>query len=221
MEEKKTLKLTDESGKEIEFGEENARKAKDLYQLLSSYNAYAILLMKAKCEYENKKLNIKQHYSDSDCYRNQIKDLFSLFKSDECLMVNQISSSGVRDILFLLDPDILLRMYSFDKMNSHIVGGSVIGYDFLKIDNCMAQLYEQSVYCGDPYYCDYHFEDKEAFGLFQNGKLVTPSYVLDSQLKLYNNMDIRNILKIQSLDEIYKKITDAKDEKMKKLVLTK
>ena len=39
--------------------------------------------------------------------------------------------------------------------------------------------------------------------------------------RLYDNMDIREILKPQSLDEIYEKITEAKDTKAKKLVLTK
>ena len=39
--------------------------------------------------------------------------------------------------------------------------------------------------------------------------------------RLYDNMDIREILKPQSLDEIYEKITEAKDTKAKKLILTK
>lgn len=40
---------------EITNGQEKAKQTKELYQLLSSYNAYCILLLKAKQEYERKK----------------------------------------------------------------------------------------------------------------------------------------------------------------------
>lgn len=206
---------------EIENGQENAKKTKELYQLLSSYNAYSILLMKAKSEYERKKVNLKQYYSDSDCYEKQIADLFSLFKSDECLRVKQLEGNNKQDMLFLIDQDTLLRMNSFEDMDSDIDGLFAIDYDLLRINNCIAKVYNENVYCGDPYYCDSHWEDRKAFGLFYKGNLITPSYTLDSRFKKYDNMDIRQILKPQSLDEIYEKITDAKNIKTKKLVLTK
>lgn len=206
---------------EIANGQENAKKTKELYQLLSSYNAYSILLLKAKQEYERKKANIKQYYLDSDCYKNQTVDLFSLFKSDECLSGKIISETSREDMLFLIDPDTLLRIYSFDIMNSTIGGLSHIDYNLLKINSCMAKVYKQSVYCGDPYYCDSHWEDKDAFGLFYDGSLVTPGFVLDGQFKNYDNMDIRDILKVQSLDEIHEKINEVKNTKAKKLILTK
>ena len=215
--EKKILDLEHE----IELGQENAKNTKELYQLLSSYNAYSILLLKARYEYERKKANLKRYYLDSDCYEKQIVDLFSLFKSDECLKGKHLSGISEKDMLFLIDQDTLLRMNSFDIMNSNIGGLSSIDYELLKINNCVGKVYNQSVYCGDPYYCDTHWEDREAFGLFYDGKLVTPSYVLDNQFRGYNNVDIREILKPQSLDEIYEKITAAKDTKAKKLVLTK
>ena len=47
--------------------------------------------------------------------------------------------------------------------------------------SCICKVYNQNIYCGDPYYCDTHSEDKEAFGLFNNKELVTPSYSLDNQ----------------------------------------
>lgn len=206
---------------EIANGQENAKKAKELYQLLSSYNAYSILLLKVKQEYERKKANIKQYYSDSDCYKNQTVDLFSLFKSDECLSGKIISEISREDMLFLIDQDTLLRIYSFDIMNSTIGGLSHIDYSLLKINNCKGKVYKQSVYCGDPYYCDSHREDKDAFGFFYNGSLVTPGYILDSKFSAYDNVDIREILKVQSLDEIHKKINEAQNIKAKKLVLTK
>lgn len=206
---------------EIELGQENAKRTKELFQLLSSYNAYSILILKAKCEYERKKANSKRYYLYSDCYKEQTADLFSLFKSDECLRGKQLSKLSGKDMLFLIDQDTLLRMNSFDIMNSNIGGLSNIDYELLKINNCVGKVYNQSIYCGDPYYCDTHWEDREAFGLFYNGELVTPSYMLDNQFKSYDNMDIREILKPQSFDDIYEKITESKNTKAKKLVLTK
>lgn len=206
---------------EIELGQENAKNTKELYQLLSSYNAYSILLLKAKFEYERKKVNLKSYYLDSNCYEKQIADLFSLFKSDECLRGKQLSGINSKDMLFLIDQDTLLRMSSFEIMNSKIAGLSNINYKLLKINNCVGKVYNQSIYCGDPYYCDTHSEDRKAFGLFYNGKIVTPSYAFDNQFRAYDNMDIREILKPQSLNEIYEKITAAKNAKSKKLILTK
>ena len=206
---------------EITNGQENAKQTKELYQLLSSYNAYCILLFKAKQEYERKKTNIKQYYSDSDCYKKQIVDLFSLFKNDECLIGKSISNTNYEDMLFLIDQDILLRIHSFDIMNSTIGGLSSINYNLLRINNCKGKIYKENVYCGDPYYCDSHFEYKDAFGFFYNGSLITPGFVLDNQFINYDNMDIREILKIQSLDEIHQKINEAKNIKMKKLILTR
>ena len=206
---------------EITNGQEKAKQTKELYQLLSSYNAYCILLLKAKQEYERKKTNIKQYYLDSDCYKKQIVDLFSLFKSDECLIGKSISETNNEDILFLIDQDTLLRIYSFDIMNSTIGGLSSINYKLLKINNCKGKIYKQNVYCGDPYYCDSHWEYKDAFGFFYNGSLVTPGYVLNEQFGAYDNIDIREILKVQSLDEIHKKINEAKNIKTKKLIIQK
>ena len=206
---------------EIANGQESAKNIKELYQLLSSYNAYSILLLKAQQEYEEKKANIKQYYSDSNCYKNQTVDLFSLFKSDEYLSGKIIGETNHKNMLFLIDSDTLLRIYSFDIMNSIISDLSYIDYNLLKIDSCKAKIYKQDVYCGDPFYCDSHWEDKDAFGLFYNGKLVTPGFVLDSQFETYDNMDVREILKVQSLEEIHEKINEAKNIKAKKLILTK
>ena len=207
---------------EIEIGQENAKKAKELYQLLSSYNAYSILLLKAKREYEKEQTNTKQYYSNSTCYGKRIDDLFLSFRNDECLTCvnNDYSYKNDKDRLFLIDSDTLLRLYYFENMYSVIENHYSIDYEILKINNCVGKVYNQSIYCGDPYYCDTHYEDKEAFGLFYNDSLITPSYTLDNQLRLYDNMDIREILKPKSLDEIYDKITIAKNKKVKKLVLS-
>lgn len=205
--------------REIEIGQKSAGQAKELYELLSSYNAYSILLREAKMEYERKKENVKKYYTDCDCYRNQISGLFSLFKNNECIRGNQLSRRDCKDMLFLIDRDNLLRINSFDDMNSDIGGLSVVDYTLLKINNCKFKLYKENIYCNDPYYCESYTESKEAFGLFYDETLITPSYEVDNRLRKYDNMDVRDILKQQSIDEIYEKITNAKNIKTKKLVL--
>lgn len=206
--------------KEIIAGEENARRAYELYQLLSSYNAYINLFI--KIENAQKGTNINQGNFYSDCYRNQINDLFSLFKSDECIKTRFISPlNNERNMLFLIDDSTLLRLSSFDIYNTNIIGESHIDYNITKINEAIAKVYSQKVYCGDPYYCDKHWEEKEAFGIFENNSLITPSYALTSELEKYNNIDIREILKIQTIEEIYEKINEAKNIKAKTLMLTK
>lgn len=206
--------------KEITIGQEDARKAYELYQLLSSYNAYTNLFI--KIENAQKGTNIIQGNFYSDCYRNQINDLFSLFKSDECLKTSFASPlNNERNMLFLIDENTLLRLSSFDIYNTNIIGASHIDYNITKINEAIAKVYSQKVYCGDPYYCDEHWEEKEAFGIFENNSLITPSYALTSELEKYNNIDIREILKVQSIDEIYEKINEAKNIKAKTLMLTK
>ena len=211
-------KTLSELKREIKNGQVNAKRTEELYQLLSSYNAYNILLLKAKIEHERLKTKSNNYYLNSNCYENQINDLFSTFKSNECLRLKQISGINKKDMIFLIDQDTLLRLNSFDIMTSNIGGLSSIDYDLLKINNCMAKIYKENVYCGDPYYCDSHFEKKNAFGLFYREELITPSYELESQFRSYDNKDIRDILKVQSLDDIQDKINQAQNEKKVKLL---
>ena len=212
------VKTISELKKEIKEGQANAKRAEELYQLLSSYNAYNILLLKAKIEHERLKAKSNNYYLYSDCYEEQINDLFSTFKSNECLRLKQIEGINEKDMIFLIDQDTLLIMNSFDIMNSNIGGLSSIDYDLLKINNCMAKIYKENVYCGDPYYCDSHFEEKNAFGLFYREELITPSYELESRFRAYDNKDIRDILKVQSLDDIQDKINQAKNKKIARVL---
>lgn len=200
---------------EITNGQKNAQKTKELYQLLSSCNAYNLLLLKAKKKYENEKMNIERYYSDSDCYKNEIADLFSIFKSDEYLCCKFISGTNHEDMLFLIDQDTLLRIHSFDTINSYCS----LDYNILKINSCLFKVYKKGICLADRFYGDSHYEYKDVFGLFCDGKLITPEYVSDNQFKLYNNKDIREILKVQSLEEIHKKINESKNIKTKKLIL--
>lgn len=206
--------------KEIIVGQENTRKAYELYQLLSSYNAYTNLFIKIKNA--QKGTNINQGNFYSDCYRNQINDLFSLFKSDECLKTSFVSPlNNERNMLFLIDENTLLRLSSFDIYNTNIIGASHIDYNITKINEAIAKVYSEMLYCGDPYYCDKHWEKKKVFGIFNDNSLITPRYALTTELEKYNNIDIREILKVQSIDEIYEKINEAKNIKAKTLMLTK
>lgn len=206
--------------KEIIVGEENARRAYELYQLLSSYNAYTNLFI--KIENALKGTNINQGNFYSDCYRNQINDLFSLFKSDECLKTSFISQlNNEIDMFFLIDENTLLRLKSYDIYNTNIIGLSRLDYEILKINRAIAKIYTEKVYCGDPYYCDKHWEDKKAFGIFENDSLVTPRYAYTGELEKYDNIDIREILKVQTIEEIYEKINEAKNIKAKTLMLKK
>ena len=50
-----------------------------------------------KEEYERKKLNIKEYYSDSNCYKEKTASLFSLFKSNEYIngkIVSELDSEN-------------------------------------------------------------------------------------------------------------------------------
>ncbi len=202
--------------REIVLGEENSKRAQQLYHLLESYNAYCKLLLNAKSEYEDKGKN----YQLLNSYGEEIDGLFSLFENDECLRAKRRSGEKSEDRLFLIDDDSLLKINSHYNFLSKD-GMYNINCDILRINNAVGRVYSESVYCGDPYYSDHHYEDKDSFGLFYNRNLITPSYELDSQFLAYDDKDIREFLKIQSLDDIYEKITEARDQKVKKLVISK
>ena len=209
--------------KAIANGQENAKNVKRLYQLLSSYNAYCILLLQAKQELERKKGNIKEYYSDSYCYEKHSDVLLSLFKTNECLIGKpiELNINNKKDRLFLIDKDTLLRINSFDNNNSTISGLSHMDYELIKINDCTAKLYQEKVLRLDPHDYEMYSTEEIALRFFDKNKPITPGYVLDSQFCNYHNKDIREILKVQSLDNIYEKITAAKDKKEKKLILTR
>lgn len=205
--------------KKIKCDLKNAKNSEELYQLLQSYNAYSILLLKARDQYNEVKTNFEGNSLSSDCYEKCILDLFSQFKNDECI-IGKLSEFKTKDMLFLIDMDTLLRINSsYSLMSSKSI--SLLKYELLKINNCVGKIYNQRIFCRDPYYCDTHYEEKKAFGLFNNGKLVTPGYVLDEQFKVYDNIDIRKIINTKSISEIYEKITVEKDEKIRELSLVK
>ena len=203
---------------EIKKGLKEAEKAEQLFQLLSTYNAYHILLLKAKAEYERKKARFRGDYLYSDCYESEQEALFSLFSKKERLKVKQISELGTYDMLFLLDSDTILRL-TYNELSSYGSEGLDLDYEIIKIHDCEARAYTESIYCRDPYYCDTHYEDKDAFGFFCGDSQITPGYQLNSSLQKHNNKDIRKVLNIQSIETIEEKMEEAKKRKI--LVLTK
>lgn len=202
--------------KSIINGQKEEEKTYELYKLLSSYNAYCFLLLKAQSQLKNETTNI--NYINSDCFKDQIPCLFSTFESNECLKLSHLENKE-KDILFLINQNTILRINYYDNMNTIIDDVSHISYSFLRFSDLIARTYNKKVYNRNPYYCEEYYEDKNAFGLYSNGLLITPNYELDDSLKQFNNMDITDILTPQSLDEIYYKITDAKKEKS--LILTR
>ena len=205
----------------FEDNKKETNRAKELYQLLSSYEAYIYLLLKAKMEYENNNQTTKGYYSYSNCYEKYIANLFSKFEKNECIFGTAIEQPNTNDIIFLLDNDTLLKINSQKKDNLEFDSLAKIDYKILKINNCYARSYVKNFYCADEYVFNYHWEGREAFGLFNNGSLITPSYVSNKRLMQHDNMNIRDILDIQSIDNIYEKITEAKEENVKKLSLKK
>ena len=204
---------------EVRDGQRRAERAYELYQLLSTYNAYNIKLLKAQAEYENKRVNFKPYYLYAECFGNRIDDLFANFDKNQYLKTTLTEGDDYKDMLFLIDPNTLLRLNTYEIVNSNVFDAHDLDYELIKINNCKAKVVNESIYCGDPYYCDYHHENKKIIGLFNNERQITPSYVLDNSLKQYDNADIREILEIQTLDDIYEKIKEAKEEKVKKLSL--
>lgn len=198
-------------------GVENAQK---LYHLLVTYNMYSIILLKAMQNRNGVDSNVLKDYSRLVCYRDSISDLLSLFKDNEYLKGRNLTDYDETDVLFLIDNTTLLRVMHYNAYDYRI-GDAIINYDLLGIDDCKLRTNIENVYAGDPYYCDHHFENKKAFGLYAGENLITPSYVFDSKIQSYDGKSIREVLFIQSIEEIYEKITAAKDENVKKLILSK
>ena len=200
--------------------DKNIEQAQKLYHLLVTYNTYSIMVLRAMQNRNGVNSNVMNHYSKLICYRDSISDLFASFKDNEYIQGINLTDRDESDILFLIDNTTLLRVNHYNTYN-YRNGDAIINYHLLNIDDCKFRINEKSVYHGDPYYCDHHYENEKAFGLYEGKELITPSYIFDSKIQNYNGKSIREVLSIQSLDEIYEKITAVKDENVKKLVLSK
>ena len=92
--------------KELKNDQHNSQNGMKLYRLLTTYNAYKILLLKARYEHKKKDVQFSRYYLDDDCYGEQINDLFAEFKNDECLKGEVLSLFSIlkrdKDLVFLI-----------------------------------------------------------------------------------------------------------------------
>ena len=203
--------------KELEEGINKANNAREVAAILSTYNAIYVELLKVKIR-QNKLLinDRKLNILEPECYDDYMDTLFSLFKSNEYIKGRDIQHFSEIIRLFLIDDNTILSLSCSPNMASY-KDILYLKTRLLRINDCKAKVYEESVYCGDPYYCDSHFENKKAFGLFENKELIGPSIRYEQNFNNFDNRDIRDVLKVQSIDDIIDKMNESKDTMVRKL----
>ena len=210
---------------ELLEGVKEVEQIKEMYKFISTYNAYKLLL--AHCK--NKEYNFHIFYPDTEffppeCYQKQVYELLSLFKDNELLYLKS-SDSLKKSISFLIDSNTLLVIYPF-KLNFSIYKEVIdLEYEIIKINNNKATNIEYQSINESPRYYVFNNVDEiiNTFApwnyLYNNEVIITPGYELDDKLPYYNNIDINDILKIQSIDVNHEKIKSVKDAKIKTLSL--
>lgn len=206
---------------ELLEGVKEVEQIKEMYKFISTYNVYRLLLTHCK----NKEYNFHLFYPDTEfyppeCYQKQVYELLSLFKDNELLYLN--SSDSIKKIIsFLIDSNTLLVIYPF-KYNFSIYKEVIdLEYEIIKINNNKATNIEYQSIDEKPHYYVFYNVDEiiNTFApwdyLYNNEIIITPGYYLNDKLPYYNNIDINDILKIQSIDVIHEKIKSVKDAKMK------
>lgn len=206
---------------ELLEGVKEVEQIKEMYKFISTYNVYKLLL--AHCK--NKEYNFHLFYPDTEfyppeCYQKQVYELLSLFNDNELLYLNS-PYSNKKNISFLLDSNTLLVIYPF-KLNFSIYKEVIdLEYEIIKINNNKATNIEYQSINESPRYYVFNNVDEiiNTFApwdyLYNNEIIITPGYYLNDKLPYYNNIDINDILKIQSIDVIHEKIKSVKDAKMK------
>lgn len=205
---------------EIEKGIEQENTLYDLYRLISTYNTYNKLLLKAENDLENSNRVIKENFHSWDCYEKHIAELFSGFTQNELLYLTEAEHNvliDAKDMLFLINDHTLLKIHSFHQIGSGNLRD--VSYKFIQFLDCNVKRYEDKIYDSDPYYCTEHYEYKDAIGLFRGKDLITPAYNFEKQFESIDSADIRDVLIPQSIGEIHEKIKSVKDAKIKTLSL--
>lgn len=210
---------------ELLEGVKEVEQIKSMYKFISTYNVYRLIL--AHCK--NKEYNFHIFYPDAEffppeCYQKQVYELLSLFNDNELLYLNS-PYSNKKIISFLIDSNTLLVIYPF-KLNFSIYKEVIdLEYEIIKINNNKATNIEYQSINESPRYYVFNNVDEiiNTFApwnyLYNNEIIITPGYELDDKLPYYNNIDINDILKIQSIDVIHEKIKSVKDAKIKTLSL--
>jgi hypothetical protein len=158
------------------------------------------------------------------CFEDQNKDLFSLIKSGDCLICEPLESFASYDKIFLLpDKDKLLIIESYlnleSNLNEYFIKANL--FEFGK--HCKGKIFMQEVSCFSSS-DGWNYRDEPAFAFVDPDKpfyeqKITPVYSTDEQLKIYDNVDIRDILTPMSLEEIAYRLKTSTEEKAKRLTL--
>ncbi len=208
---------------ELLEGVKEVEQIKEMYKFISTYNVYKLLLSHCK----NKEYNFHIFYPDTEfyppeCYQKQVYELLSLFNDNELLYLNS-PDSNKKNISFLIDSNTLLVIYPC-KHNFSIYKEVIdLEYEIIKINNNKATNIEYQSINESPRYYVFNNVDEiiNTFApwdyLYNNEIIITPGYCLNDKLPYYNNIDINDILKIQSINVIHEKIKSVKDAKMKVL----
>lgn len=207
---------------EIEKGIEQENTLYDLYQLISTYNTYNKLLLKARNDLEKSNRVIKENSHSWDCYEKHIAELFSGFTQNELLYLTEAEYNvlkDAKDMIFLINDHTLLKIHSYHPIWNNNLYDLDISYKFIRFLDYNVKRYEDKIYHRDPYYCSEYYEYKDAIGLFRGKDLITPAYNFEKQFKSIDGADIRDVLIPQSIDEIHEKIKSVKDAKIKTLSL--
>lgn len=210
---------------ELLEGLKEVEEIKSMYKFISTYNVYRLLL--AHCK--NKEYNFHLFYLTTEfyppkCYQKQVYELLSLFNDNELLYLNS-PDSNKKNISYLIDSNTLLVIYPC-KHNFSIYKEVIdLEYKIIKINNNKATNIEYQSTNEKPHYYVFYNVDEiiNTFApwdyLYNNEIIITPGYYLNDKLLYYNNIDINDILKIQSIDDISKKIKETRDIKVKTLKL--
>ena len=147
-----------------------------------------------------------------------------MFNDNELLYLNS-PYSNKKNISFLIDSNTLLVIYPC-KHNFSIYKEVIdLEYEIIKINNNKATNIEYQFINESPRYYVFNNVDEiiNTFApwdyLYNKEIIITPGYELDDKLPYYNNIDINDILKIQSIDDISKKLKETRDIKVKMLKL--
>lgn len=207
---------------EIEKGIEQENTLYDLYRLISTYNTYNKLLLKARYDLEKSNRVIKENFHSWDCYGKPIAELFSGFTQNELLYLTEAEHNvlkDAKDMIFLINDHTLLKIHSYHPIWNNNLYDIDISYKFIRFLDCNVKRFVDKIYDSDPYYCTEHYEYKDAIGLFIGRDLIKPAYNFEKQFESYDGADIRDILIPKSIDEIHEKIKSVKDAKIKTLSL--
>lgn len=152
--------------------------------------------------------------------KENINEFINLFSNNECLKLNSIPKpsdyESKKDLIFLLDNYTMLiisfRKNYYIKEGNLIISATIKPITFCKGDNFVSKIHHR-----DPFLCKQWDEDIEAFAFRdQSNNILTNDYKVTDSTKSYQNIDIREILEIISLEEIIERIINRENLTKKK-----